>query len=111
MRPFGRWPARLWPNSGQPAAVAGRRGREAAGRLPRPDSWSRLGLGGGRRRDSMARPGDVPVELGSGELSAGTTTRATVLVLGGAREGEELPICCGDTRGWKFRGAGTHGAR
>jgi hypothetical protein len=79
-------------------------------RSPRPDSWSRLGLGGGRRRGSTARPGGVRLELGSGEPSAGTSTRAAVLILGEARDGEELPICARATRGWRFAGAGTHGA-
>jgi hypothetical protein len=73
-------------------------------------SWSRLELGGGWRWGSLAWPGDVRLDLGSGEPLAGTPTRAAVLVLGEAREGEELSNCAGATRGWRFAGAGTHGA-
>jgi hypothetical protein len=57
-----------------------------------------LDLGGGRRRDSAARPSGVHLELGSGELSAGATTRATVLVLGGPGKARSYQFAA-ETRG------------
>jgi hypothetical protein len=63
------------------------RGREAACGLLGAGSWSRLGLGVGRRRGSTARPGGGRLELGSGELSAGATMRAVVRAPVGSRGG------------------------
>jgi hypothetical protein len=104
----GAAPAKFRPTGGRGRLGAG--GRRPCGCLG-PILGAGWGLGGGRRRDFVARSGGVRLELGSGELSAETSTRAALLVLGGAREGEELPICCGDTRGWKFSYTGTYGAR
>jgi hypothetical protein len=53
----------------------------------------------------------VRLELGSGEPSTGTPTRAAVLVLGEARNGEKLSNYAGATREWMFAGARPWGRR